>query len=102
MPPNSENAKDAGQVIVGGQKYMKKLLGVLSLLVLFGAPLKAQVTPKYQASAGYLFDSYHVTPGNSLHLNGWYGSLDYNPLRYIGAELQLSEGVKDQGLLGNN
>ena len=81
---------------------MKKLLGVLSLMVLFSVPLKAQVMTKFQVSGGYLFDSFGITQNSSLHLNGWYGSLDYNPLRHIGAELQLSEGIKDQGTLGDN
>jgi hypothetical protein len=83
---------------------MKKLLGVLGLMVLFSVPLKAQVTPKFQVSAGYLFDSFQTsaTYNTSLHLNGLYGSLDYNPLRRIGAEVQYSQGVKDQGTLGDN
>jgi Outer membrane protein beta-barrel domain len=83
---------------------MKKFLGLLIPMVLFSIPLMAQVTPRFEGSAGYLYDSFQTSSGysNSLHLNGWYGSLDYNPLRRIGAELQLSEGVKNQGTVGDN
>jgi len=50
-------------------------------------PSKAKrkyVNPKYELSGGYALRNYYSPNGNTLHMNGWYASFDYNWFSWFG------------------
>lgn len=67
---------------------MKKLLGLLTLLVLASLPAMAQGMPTGEVGAGYTFRSWAVPPTlqppSSLHMNGWNATADFNFNEWIG------------------
>jgi|HubBroStandDraft_6_1064221.scaffolds.fasta_scaffold131653_2 hypothetical protein len=63
---------------------MKKLLGILALLILFAWPTLAQDTPVFEVGAGYQYRSFNFPAEPRLNMNGWQISADANINHWIG------------------
>jgi len=60
-------------------------------------------TPEFELSAGYAYRKfYFADEGTTLGTNGFYGSVDYNLKRWLGAYAEVSGAYKDRGLTGNS
>jgi opacity protein-like surface antigen len=72
---------------------MRKLLGLVTLLVLAHLPAMAQVTPPGEVGAGYTFRSYGrpnlQQPSSRLSMNGWNITVDYNFISWLGVAADL-------------
>lgn len=72
---------------------MKKILGIVTLLVLGWLPTVAQETPTGEVGAGYTFRSYGVPaieqPPSRLSTNGWNVTVDRNFNSWIGIAFDL-------------
>ena len=62
---------------------------------------KKTPTPEFEVSAGYAHRSYEILKGVSSGMNGWYGSVDYNFKRWLGAEGEILGSYRNQGINGN-
>jgi hypothetical protein len=66
-------------------------------------PVKAERTypiTKYELSGGYAFRTYYpIIEAKTLHLNGWYASLDYNRLTWLGVVAEaVGTGINQSGI----
>jgi opacity protein-like surface antigen len=57
---------------------------------------RTYITPRFELSAGYSYRSYYA-PIGTLGMNGWYGSVNYNFKRWLGAEAEVVGVGKNQG-----
>jgi hypothetical protein len=64
-------------------------------------PVTPIYIPRYELSGGYNYRTYNPTGQNRIGLNGGYGSLEYNLLNRIGAEVEVSGAFKNQGINGD-
>jgi len=76
---------------------MRKFLGLGILIAAAALPARAQITPKYEISAGYQFLAYYSTAGASrINMNGADGSVSYNLFRWVGVGFDVSGGHNRQ------
>lgn len=72
---------------------MRKLLGLVTLLMLASLPTVAQGTPAGEVGAGYTFRSYGLPtiqqPPSRLGMNGWNVTVDYNFNSWLGVALDV-------------
>jgi hypothetical protein len=72
---------------------IRKLLGLITLLMLASLPTMAQVMPAGEVGAGYTFRSYGLPtieqPPSRLSMNGWNITADYNFNSWLGGAVYL-------------
>jgi hypothetical protein len=64
-------------------------------------PLPPPYVAPYEVSGGYSIRMFTESNSVRVGLNGAYGSLQYNILSRVGAVVEVSGGVRNQGLNGN-
>lgn len=64
-------------------------------------PLPPIYVPPYEVSGGYNIRMFTESSGVRVGVNGGYGSVQYNIINRLGAVMEVSGGVRDQGLNGN-
>jgi len=73
---------------------MKKLLGLVALLILSTLPAMAQSQgyPKFEVGGGFLYRNYNNQFTPRLNELGWFATADYNFANFIGLDLDVDEG----------
>ena len=64
-------------------------------------PLPPPYVAPYELSGGYNIRMFTESSGVRVGVNGGYGSIQYNVINRLGAVMEVSGGVRDQGLNGN-
>jgi len=80
---------------------MKKLIGLLGLLLCFVFPATAQIASHIDVSAGYSLRIFKEPSGPREGMNGWYASVDYNIFRWLAVGGEFSGNYRNNGLNGN-
>jgi hypothetical protein len=76
---------------------MRRFWGLGILLAAAALPARAQITPKYEISAGYQYMAYYNTNGSPrVNMNGAAGSFTYNYYRWLGFTGDVSGGYNRQ------
>ncbi|MGB0034421.1 MAG: outer membrane beta-barrel protein [Candidatus Acidiferrales bacterium] len=77
---------------------MKKLLGLLALVLLFGLPTMAQdTTPVFEVGGGFQYRSFDTPLSNRLNMAGWFVTANYNVNRWLGVAAQFDGTRSDKG-----
>jgi opacity protein-like surface antigen len=73
---------------------MKRILGVLALLMLSTLPAMAQsdAYPKIEVGGGFMYRNYNNQFTPRLNEVGWFANADYNFLSRLGLDLNVDEG----------
>jgi len=64
---------------------MKKLIGLMGLVVLFSLPTFAQDTPAFEVNGGYTYRSWDTPDSPRFNMNGWNAGATFNVNHWLGA-----------------
>jgi opacity protein-like surface antigen len=73
---------------------MKRILGLVALLILSTLPAMAQSEgyPKIEVGGGFMYRNYNNEFTPRLNEVGWFATADYNFMNYVGLDLDVDEG----------